>query len=101
MGIRKPDTFSRYDTADYLTSDEDMVAYLDACVEEASDDPAFIAASLGNIARARGMIGVTRQSLIKLWLADRCEIRQSELGQVCRWPSGAVLRRSIASLRRC
>ena len=45
-------TFSRYDTADYLKSDEDMLAYLDACMEVAGDDPAFMAVALGNIARA-------------------------------------------------
>lgn len=73
---RKPETFSRYDTADYLTSDEDMVAYLDACMEEASDDPAFIAAALGNIARARGMMqlanetGLTREGLYKALSAE-------------------------------
>jgi DNA-binding phage protein len=30
-------------------------AYLDACLEEAGDDPAFIAEALGTVARARGM----------------------------------------------
>lgn len=29
--------------ADYLKSAADMVAYLEACVDEAGDDPAFIA----------------------------------------------------------
>lgn len=53
---RKKESFSRYDTADYLQSEEDMVAYLEACWEEADDDPAFIAAALGNVARARGMM---------------------------------------------
>ena len=63
--------FSRYDTADYLKSEEDMVAYLEACLEEAPDDPALIAAALGDIARARGMVrlakdtGLTREGLYK------------------------------------
>ena len=45
--------------------------YLDACLEEAGDDPAFIAKALGNIARARGMsqlardAGLGRESLYK------------------------------------
>ena len=47
--------FTRYDTAEYLKTDSDMAAYLDACLEEAGDDPAFIAHALGVIARARGM----------------------------------------------
>src|SRR5215469_17715054 len=63
--------FSRYDTADYLKSEEDMVAYLEACLEEAPDDPALIAAALGDIARAYGMVrlakdtGLTREGLYK------------------------------------
>lgn len=44
--------FTRYDTAEYLKTNEDMAAYLDACLEEAGDDPAFIANALGVIARA-------------------------------------------------
>ena len=68
---RKKETFSRYDTADYLKSEADMVAYLQACMEEAGDDPEFIAVALGNIARARGMMqlakatGMTREGLYK------------------------------------
>lgn len=68
---RIKETFSRYDTADYLKSEEDMVAYLEACMDEAGDDPAFIAAALGNIARAHGMVqlaketGLTREGLYK------------------------------------
>jgi probable addiction module antidote protein len=73
---RTKETFSRYDTADYLKSDEDIVAYLEACMEEADDDPAFIAAALGSIARARGMAqlsketGITREGLYKALSAD-------------------------------
>jgi probable addiction module antidote protein len=68
---RKKETFSRYDTADSLKSEKDMVAYLEACMDEAGDDPAFIAHALGNIARARGMAqlakdtGLTREGLYK------------------------------------
>ena len=60
-----------YDTADYLKTEEEMALYLDACFEEAGDDPAFIAAALGDIARARGMTqlakdtGLGRESLYK------------------------------------
>lgn len=73
---RKRETFTRYDTADYLRSEADMVAYLAACMEEAGDDPAFIAAALGNIARARGMVqlakdtGMTREGLYKALSAE-------------------------------
>lgn len=73
---RRKETFSRYDTADYLKSEEDMVAYLQASMEEADDDPAFIAAALGDIARARGMAqlakdtGLTREGLYKALTKD-------------------------------
>lgn len=68
---RKNEVFSRYDTADYLRSEKEIVAYLEACMEEAGDDAAFIAHALGNIARARGMAqlaketGLTREGLYK------------------------------------
>ena len=68
---RKRETFSHYDTADYLKSEKDIVTYLEACMEEANDDAAFIAHALGNIARARGMArlaretGLTREGLYK------------------------------------
>lgn len=69
-------TFSRWDAADYLKSDEDIAAYLQACLEEAPDDPAFIAAMLGDVARARGMVqlaketGLTREGLYKALSKD-------------------------------
>ncbi len=47
------ETFSRWDAADHLKSKADIAAYLAACMEEAGDEPAFIAAALGDIARAR------------------------------------------------
>lgn len=70
------ETFSRYDTAEYLTSVEDVAAYLEAVIEEAGDDPAFIAQALGNIARSRNFselarqIGVTREGLYKALSSD-------------------------------
>lgn len=54
--------FSRWDSAEYLKTEEDMANYLDACMEEAGDDPAFIARALGTIARARGMTQVARDA---------------------------------------
>ena len=44
---------TRWDSAEYLKTTEDMLLYLEACLEEASDDPAFIAHALGIIARAK------------------------------------------------
>ena len=62
---------SRWDSAEYLKTDADIAAYLDACFEEAGDDAAFIAHALGVVARARGMTqlardtGLGRESLYK------------------------------------
>ena len=53
---------TQYDTAEYLKTDEDMAQYLEACFEEAGDDAAFIAKALGNIARARGMTQLARDT---------------------------------------
>lgn len=33
---------SRWDSADYLHSEEDRAAYLAACLEEAPDEPALL-----------------------------------------------------------
>jgi probable addiction module antidote protein len=73
---RKKEKFSRYDVVDYLKSGEDMAGYLDACIEEAGDDAAYIAAALGDIARARGMAqlakdtGISREGLYKALSSD-------------------------------
>jgi probable addiction module antidote protein len=64
-------TFSRFDAAEYLMSEKDMVLFLEAAMEEAGDDPAFIADALGTIARARGMtqlakeVDLTREGLYR------------------------------------
>lgn len=57
------ETFSRYDTADYLKTDEDIAAYLKACAEE--NDPALLAHALGIIARARNMSQLARDTSLK------------------------------------
>lgn len=61
----------KWDSAEHLRTDEDAVLYLEACLEEAGDDVAFITKAIGNIARARGMAqlasdtGLGRESLYK------------------------------------
>ena len=70
-------TTSRYDVADHLRTPEEMAAYLEACIEEADGDAAFIAKALGDIARARGMsqvardAGLSRESLYKALSGER------------------------------
>jgi probable addiction module antidote protein len=51
-----------YDVASQLRTPEEMAAYLDAWLEEASDDAAGIARALGDIARAKGMAHVAREA---------------------------------------
>lgn len=58
-----------YDAAEFLETDEDIVAYLNAALGD--EDPSLVSAALGDIARARGMTqlakdaGVTRDGLYK------------------------------------
>lgn len=58
-----------YDAADYLDSEEAITAYLNAILEESDD--ALLASALGDIAKARGMAqiaketGLGRESLYK------------------------------------
>ncbi|PPK73412.1 putative addiction module antidote protein [Methylobacter tundripaludum] len=62
---------NKWDILDHLKTEEDMTLYLEACFEEAGDDPAFIAKALGDIAKARSMTqlakdtGLGRESLYK------------------------------------
>ena len=46
---------TRYDVAEHLRTPEEMAAYLNACIEEANGDAAFIAKALGDIARAQSL----------------------------------------------
>lgn len=68
---------SRYDVAEHLRTPEEMAAYLEACLEEADGDAAFVARALGDIARARGMTqvardtGLSRESLYKALSGER------------------------------
>ena len=60
-----------WDSAEYLKTEAEITAYLDACFEEAGDDPAFLVHALGVAARARNMsqlardTGLTREGLYK------------------------------------
>ena len=68
---------TRYQVDEHLRTAEEMAAYLDACMEEADGDAAFIAKALGDIARAKGMTqvaqdaGLSRKSLYKALSGER------------------------------
>lgn len=73
----KKTTTTHYDVAEHLRTSEEMAAYLEACLEEAGGDAAFIAKALGDIARAKGMAqvardsGLSRESLYKALSGER------------------------------
>ena len=48
-----------YDVAEHLRTPEDMAAYLEASIEEAAGDAAFVVKALGDIVRARHVRGMT------------------------------------------
>ncbi|MDI1269355.1 MAG: putative addiction module antidote protein [Polaromonas sp.] len=67
-GIEK---FTRWDPVDDLKTDEDVALYFQACVDEDPGDGSLVRAALGDIARARGMsqlardTGLAREGLYK------------------------------------
>lgn len=76
-----------FDASDYLTNDEAIAEYLNAVLEE--NDSALLIAALGDIAKAKGMTqiakdsGLSRESLYKSLAADskpRFETIQKVLG---------------------
>ena len=68
---RRKDTYTRWDPTENMRTEEEMAAFLEACLEEAPDDAAYLARALGHVARARGMVqlakdtGLTREGLYK------------------------------------
>ena len=75
-----------FDPAEYLESEEAMAEYLTAIIEE--NNPALLAAALGDIARARGMTeiahasGITREALYKALKPD-AQPRFDTIARVC------------------
>ena len=51
---------ARWDASEFLDSDESIAAYLNAAFEDG--DPGFIAASIGHVAKAKGMSQIARES---------------------------------------
>ena len=49
-----------WDPAQHLETEQDMASYLEAALEEG--DPALVAAALGDIARAKGMTQLARET---------------------------------------
>jgi probable addiction module antidote protein len=70
-GLNMAEKFTRWDPVDHLKTDEDMALYLDACLEEDAGDGLVVRAALNDVARARGMsqlardTGISREGLYK------------------------------------
>ena len=66
-----PETFTKWDAAQHLSTREDVRLYLEACAEEDPGDGSLIRAALNDIARARNMsllardAGMSREGLYK------------------------------------
>ena len=52
----------KWDVAEHLKSDEDIALYLDACIEEDPGDGSLLRAALGDVARAKGMSQLARDT---------------------------------------
>ncbi len=76
-----------FDASRYLDSDEAIAQYLTAILEE--EDPALLAAALGDIARSRGMTefarasGLTREALYRA-LRPNARPRFDTVAKVCK-----------------
>ena len=72
--VKKRIVVSDFDASQYLRDEADMASYLSAVLEE--NDPALLAAAIGDIAKAKGMsrlakeTGMSRTSLYKSLSAD-------------------------------
>jgi probable addiction module antidote protein len=53
---------TRYDIAEHLRTREEMAAYLEASLEVADGNAAFVVKALGDIVRAKGMAQMARDS---------------------------------------
>ena len=82
----KISVLAEFDASELLDSEEDIAAYLTTVLEE--NDPALLAAALGDIARARGMsqvakeAGIAREALYKA-LRPGSEPRFETISRVC------------------
>ena len=74
--MRKTKT-TRYDVAEHLRTPTEMAAYLESVLEESNGDASMVAKAIGDIARAKGMSqvakdsGLSRESLYKALSGER------------------------------
>ena len=74
--MRKTKT-TRYDVAEHLRTPTEMAAYLESVLDESNGDASMVAKAIGDIARAKGMSqvakdsGLSRESLYKALSGER------------------------------
>jgi probable addiction module antidote protein len=54
--------FTRWDPVDHLATEADQTMYLNACLDDDPGDGSLVRSALGDIARARGMSQLARDS---------------------------------------
>lgn len=52
----------KWDAVDHLNSEQEIAGYFEACLEEDPGDGSLVRAALGDIARARGMAQLSRDT---------------------------------------
>ena len=57
-----PEKFTRWDPVDELHTENDQALYLNACLDDDPGDGSLIRIALGDIARARGMSQLARET---------------------------------------
>ena len=68
--------FTRWDPVDSLKTEEDIALYFQACIDDDPGDGSLVRAALGDIAKARGMsqlsrdTGLAREGLYKALSPD-------------------------------
>lgn len=53
---------AKWDIQDHLQTEEDCRLFLEAAFEEAGDDASYLAHAIGEVARARGMMQLARET---------------------------------------
>ena len=90
-----------FEAAECLDTDEDIAAFLTVVLEE--NDPALLAAALGEVARARGMAqvakdsGITREALYKA-LRPGSAPRFDTISRVCKALGVQLVAQPVAAL---
>ncbi len=54
-GKNMAEKFTRWDASDHLNTEEDITAYLEACLDDDPGDGSLVRAALGDIAKARSI----------------------------------------------